>query len=169
MTNKPIFLEKSKRKIEAIYLHCTATKPGRFVSVDAIRTYHMTARGFSDIGYHYIIEPDGSIFLGRPVDKGGAHVYQDNAHTIGVSMVGNWDEQMVDIESIQIKQTGLLLVSLCELYEIKPASYGLLLHREAHLYRDAPDPRKSCPGVNINGRSMRLYVQKIFDKLEVTP
>ena len=76
-----------KRVITAIILHCTATPEGREVSVATIRAGHL-ARGFSDIGYHYLIGLDGTIHKGRPVEKIGAHCTGQNAHSIGVSYVG---------------------------------------------------------------------------------
>lgn len=80
-------MKKSKRKIDRIIIHCTATKEGREVSVADIDAWHR-ARGFAGIGYHYVIHLDGSIENGRDVDKAGAHTAGYNAHSIGVCYVG---------------------------------------------------------------------------------
>ena len=48
----------SKRKIDEIILHCTATPEGEDYTVEQIRQMHL-ARGFSDIGYHFVIGRDG--------------------------------------------------------------------------------------------------------------
>lgn len=162
-----IYLKKSKRRIEAIYLHCTATKPRKYVSVETIRSWHVNGRGWSDIGYHYLVQPDGVVEQGRDVDRGGAHVKDDNSHTIGVSMVGQWDDIMPNPMHPQEKATGLLLAKLCKMYDINPLTYNLLLHREAHTPGNrAPDPRKTCPGMNITGRLMRLYVDSFYKELD---
>jgi len=75
------------RKIDEIILHCSATPAGRDVSVDEIRRWHL-ARGFSDIGYHYVVGLDGSVHAGRPVECVGAHCLGHNAHSVGVCYVG---------------------------------------------------------------------------------
>ena len=43
------------RAIHKIIIHCTATREGDDISVDTIRRWHL-ARGWSDIGYHYVID-----------------------------------------------------------------------------------------------------------------
>lgn len=54
------------RKIDDIIIHCTATAEGRDVSVADIRRWHK-ARGFVDVGYHYVVYLDGSVHEGRPL------------------------------------------------------------------------------------------------------
>lgn len=78
------------RKLDRIILHCTATPEGRHVDVDTIRVWHK-ARGWSDVGYHFVIYIDGSVHIGRDVEKTGAHVAGHNATTIGVVYVGGTD------------------------------------------------------------------------------
>ena len=80
-------LEQSRRSISKIILHCTATPEGRDFSVEQIRQCHL-ARGFSDVGYHYIIYRDGSIHVGRPESVVGAHCTGQNTCSIGVCYVG---------------------------------------------------------------------------------
>lgn len=88
----PSRFRKSKRSITEIIVHCTATPEGREVSVGEIRQWHKQ-RGFSDIGYHYVIHLDGSIEEGRDVDLVGAHCTGHNTHSIGVVYVGGMDKQ----------------------------------------------------------------------------
>jgi N-acetylmuramoyl-L-alanine amidase len=78
------------RKLTRIILHCTATPDGRHVDVDTIRSWHKK-RGWSDVGYHYVIYLDVSVHAGRDVAKVGAHVAGHNADTIGVVYVGGTD------------------------------------------------------------------------------
>lgn len=78
------------RTINEIIVHCTATRAGRAVTVDEIRTWHR-ASGFKDIGYHYVIYLDGSVHAGRPVAQAGAHCRHHNAHSLGVCYVGGLD------------------------------------------------------------------------------
>lgn len=82
------------RHINEIIIHCTAT-PVNWMSgaeaqakVNEIRRWHVEERGWSDIGYHYIIDRDGTVATGRPVSKAGAHTKGKNANSIGISLVG---------------------------------------------------------------------------------
>ena len=83
-------LKKSTRTIKEIILHCSATPEGKDYSVDTIRKWHLQ-RGFSDIGYHYVIYRDGSIHNGRDVNISGAHCTNHNSKSIGVCYIGGLD------------------------------------------------------------------------------
>lgn len=78
------------RNITEIIIHCTATPAGRAVSVGDIDRWHR-ARGFSSVGYHYVVGLDGGIVHGRPEDAAGAHCRGHNACSIGVAYVGGLD------------------------------------------------------------------------------
>lgn len=75
------------RALNEIIVHCSATPEGRNFTVRQIRSWHRE-RGWSDIGYHYVIYLDGSVHVGRPLSKAGAHVRGRNTGTIGVCYVG---------------------------------------------------------------------------------
>ena len=80
-------LKKSKRRIDYIAIHCTATPEGQDKAVEQLRAEHK-AQGWADIGYHYVVTLDGKVHPGRDVDVGGAHVSGYNPHSIGVVYVG---------------------------------------------------------------------------------
>ena len=73
------------RNIKEIIVHCSATPEGEDFTVEQIRKMHL-ARGFSDIGYHYVIYRDGSIHKGRDEAKSGAHCTGHNTISIGKKM-----------------------------------------------------------------------------------
>ena len=79
------------RRIEEVIVHCTATPEGRAVSVSDIDRYHRQ-RGFACIGYHFVVDLDGKVHAGRPLDQAGAHCVGHNAHSIGVCYVGGLDQ-----------------------------------------------------------------------------
>ena len=51
------------RPLNRIILHSTATPEGRDVTVEEIRDWHL-ARGWNDIGYHFVIYRNGAIKKG---------------------------------------------------------------------------------------------------------
>lgn len=75
------------KKVNYIIVHCSATPRGRDIGVNEIRTWHK-ARGFKDVGYHYVVRLDGTIEPGRPETEQGAHCKGLNSNSIGVCYVG---------------------------------------------------------------------------------
>lgn len=75
------------RRIYKIILHCSATPEGKDYTVAQIREWHL-ARGFSDVGYHYVIYRDGTVHRGRPENQVGAHTTGHNPHSIGICYIG---------------------------------------------------------------------------------
>jgi len=80
-------LLKSKRTINEIIVHCSATAEGKDFTVADITRWHKQ-RGFTTIGYHYVIYRDGSVHNGRDINVSGAHCVGHNTHSIGVCYIG---------------------------------------------------------------------------------
>lgn len=80
-------LSVNKRNIKELIVHCSATPEGKDFTVSQIREWHLQ-RGFSDIGYHYVIYRDGSIHIGRDESIIGAHCTGHNTNSIGVCYIG---------------------------------------------------------------------------------
>ena len=78
---------QSKRAINEIIVHCSATAEGKDFTTAQIKQWHL-ARGFKDIGYHWVIYRDGSVHPGRSESTIGAHCINHNAHSIGVCYIG---------------------------------------------------------------------------------
>ena len=82
------------RPIKEIIVHCTATRPEWFSGhstsekVAEVRRWHVSDRGWDDIGYHYLIDRDGTLATGRPLDKIGAHTQGHNTGSIGIALFG---------------------------------------------------------------------------------
>jgi N-acetylmuramoyl-L-alanine amidase len=127
------------RKLDRIILHCTATPEGRHVSVDTIRSWHRK-RGWSDIGYHYVIYLDGSVHAGRDVAKVGAHVVGHNADTIGVVYVGGCDAKMKAKDTMNAAQETAFVNLVKHLRD----QYGPLTLHGHNEYA-----AKACPSFNV--------------------
>lgn len=108
------------RKINEIIIHCTATMSGREVSVDELRKWHK-ARGWRDVGYHYIVHLDGSVSLGRPAIEIGAHCSGHNKESIGVVYVGGLDKggKACDTRTAEQKKALRVLVRQIEREQAK--------------------------------------------------
>jgi len=119
------------RKISKIYVHHSALP--RSKSLPEIRELHL-ARGFKDIGYHFIIDGEGRILEGRQLEEEGAHVKGDNVDSIGICVCGNFEEEQPFPS--QIEALEKLISSLCERFE----RLQILGHR------DYPEADTLCPG-----------------------
>lgn len=109
------------RPLNSIILHSTATREGYDYTVDVIREWHIN-RGWSDIGYHYVIYRNGAIKLGRPIEIQGAHTKGYNEDSIGIVYVGG-----MDAEGLEAKDTRTLAqrVSMRLLIAYLKAKHGI--------------------------------------------
>ena len=62
--------------------------------VRAIWDYHVNANGWSDIGYNWLIAPDGTVYKGRAWINGdenvlGAHTCACNSNKLGICLLGD--------------------------------------------------------------------------------
>ena len=80
-----------RKETNYIVVHCSATRANQNVSFDDIKRWHTVERAFLDIGYHWVIERDGSVKQGRALDEWGAHVKGHNHESIGICLVGGLD------------------------------------------------------------------------------
>lgn len=110
------------RTITEIIIHCTATRPNAICTVESIRRYHRSL-GWRDIGYHYVIYPDGSVHAGRPVEHPGAHTEGHNAHSIGIAYVGGLDADGRPADTRTEAQRLALFQLVRDLTEEHPITY----------------------------------------------
>lgn len=87
-----------KQNIDAIVIHCTASRAGQDLRAADIDKMHQE-RGFAMIGYNYVVDLDGTVEDGRPLTRDGAHCNTAglsgksyNKHSIGIVYVGGLDE-----------------------------------------------------------------------------
>lgn len=77
----------SNLPVKRLVIHYSATYPDQDFGVADIRKMHL-ARGFSDVGYHYIIKRDGTVQKGRADNVVGAHVAGHNTGSLGICCIG---------------------------------------------------------------------------------
>ena len=136
------------RKLTEIIVHCTATRPdfmagqSTAAKVAEIKRWHVQDNGWSDIGYHYLIDRDGTVATGRPIERDGAHVQGHNAGTIGISLFGGHGSAETDAfaENFTPDQER----ALAGLIDKLRAKYGNLALSGHNQYA-----AKACPGFNV--------------------
>jgi len=133
-----------------LIIHHTATGPRETVAT--LRANHVEKRGFSDIGYHYVIERDwlgrGHLKRGRPDTRDGGHAGRVcdtfdgrdwNAFALGLAVVGNFEPGYGKPERMSPWLYRAVLAAaahLCKKYGIPPEH--VKYHREIKA--------TACPG-----------------------
>lgn len=128
------------RPINLIIIHCSATPEGREVSAAEIDGWHR-ARGFSGIGYHYLIHLDGKTEACRPLEKIGSHCFGQNQNSIGICYVGGVDKTNKPKDTRTAEQKAALRSLVKVLLEQFPDA-RIAGHNEF-------TPNKACPCFNV--------------------
>lgn len=139
------------REIKEIILHCSATKQSQNITVDDIRKWHIKDNGWSDVGYHYIIELDGSISNGRPVEIAGAHCKGRNQNSIGICYIGGLSEDGEPKNTLNEEQKESLFQLVKDLLD----EYNLKVS-DIHCHNEYAN--KACPSFGID------WFRSEFDK-----
>ncbi len=126
--------------------------------VKRIQDFHQNGRGWSDIGYHYLMDQEGRLYQGRPwlnpsapFDQGpplalGAHVGGNNTGNIGVSLMGCYHPP--EGSDCQDEMTVAAVDSLVASYAYLSERYGV--NPDAlRGHRDFSST--ACPGDNNYG------------------
>ena len=136
----PQRLKKSKRMINKIIIHCSATPEGKDFTVDDIRRWHKQ-QGWSDIGYHYVVYRNGDVVNGRDVDIQGAHCADNggNINSIGICYIGGCARVGLYCKDTRTDAQKVALLNL--LLDLKK----LYPHAVILGHRDLDEHGKLCP------------------------
>lgn len=122
------------KTIDSIIIHCSATRAGLDLRAKDIDRMHRQ-RGFSQIGYNFVIDLDGTVENGRPLSIDGAHCNTKgfsvsyNKHSIGICYIGGLDANGRPADTRTEAQKNALrdlVAKLCKEYDI----VELLGHRD---------------------------------------
>lgn len=135
------------REISEIVVHCSATRPQWMsehplsAKIAEIKVWHL-ARGWSDIGYHFLIDRNGAQGKGRPIERVGAHVRGHNRGTIGVCLIGGHGAASTDkfLDNFTEAQDESLRTMIGDLWSY----YGHLIVSGHNEYA-----AKACPGFDV--------------------
>jgi uncharacterized membrane protein len=113
--------------VEKIIVHHTATTDDLDDPEQAIRAiyyYHAVTKGWGDIGYNFIIAPDGKTYEGRYGGDGvvAGHAAGYNTGSVGIALLGNYEESPVSGEAMQ-SLTGLIYEK-SKTHNIDPDAFG---------------------------------------------
>lgn len=101
-----------------------------------IQDRHRNDRGWADVAYHFFVGKTGTIYEGRTLAVRGTHVAGHNTGSVGVCLLGNYEEQAPPVE--QLAATLLLVDWLAHRLTLT----HLAGHREFN-------GGTVCPGANL--------------------
>ena len=137
------------RHIDEIIIHCTATRPEWMAEsstaqkVAEVRRWHVEGNKWNDIGYHYLIDRDGTVVRGRHPDVAGAHTKGHNANSLGVALFGGFGSAASD--SFTDHYTSEQAIALHNLIdELKSQNPDIKKVSGHNQYSS-----KACPGFNV--------------------
>ncbi len=130
------------KAVERFIIHHTVITNSNFMTaVQLIYNYHTYTNGWGDIGYNYLIDPNGVIYEGR---KGGdnaigAHAYMQNGRSMGISFIGDFS---------YVLPSNTALASFRSFIAEKSILHGIPLvwGETVFGHRDMPENSTACPG-----------------------
>lgn len=140
------------REIKEVFIHCSATMPNMDIGVEEIRRWHK-ARGWLDVGYHWVIRRDGTVEQGRSEWEVGAHARLHNLHSIGICLVGGLDEDMKPTSrysSLQWKALEKLVREIVDRHDLSnPVNVSMPYHLSKIIRGHNEVSTKSCPCFDV--------------------
>lgn len=117
----------------------------------SIQAYHVQARGWSDIGYNFLVDRFGRIWEGRQggVDKEirGVHASEANGVSTGISVIGNFD--IAPVPSAVVNSVSALIAWKLAIHKVvvgETFKLGTTTLPNVIGHRDVPSAQTACPG-----------------------
>lgn len=118
--NLPFKELRARQFTRRLVIHHSASAD---VSSAEIHRWHLQ-RGWSGIGYHFVIRTDGSIEQGRPLETVGAHAGPEgNSDSIAVCLTGDFTRRRP-----AVKQIAALLELTVWIKGLYPSSLAVVRH-----------------------------------------
>ena len=173
LTTEELLKELDKYTFKQLHTHHTwkpthrsFTGKNHIQLQENMKNHHVKVNGWSDIGQHLTLMPDGLWVTGRPFDKVPASISGWNTGALAVEMLGNFDKigelpynnlGYDELEGEQKKQILLLMKYFIDKY----GEDSIKFHREG------PRVSKSCPGTSLNKVVMIREAKAMSEKKEV--
>jgi len=126
-----------------------------FTMQRGMKNHHVNNNGWSDIGQHLTIFPDGRILTGRSLERSPACIFGNNKHAICIESVGYFDIGKDQMTSAQRESIIAVTAALCKRFNIPVSTDRIVYHHWFDLSSGArtngSGVTKSCPGTNFFG------------------
>ncbi|NQU85530.1 MAG: SH3 domain-containing protein [Mariniphaga sp.] len=135
------------------------TDNNHFNMQNGMKNHHVTNNGWSDIGQHFSIFPDGIILTGRSLERSPACIKGNNANAVCIENVGNFDTGKDEMNEVQKDAILEVTAALCAKFHITANTDNILYHHWFNLAtgerNNGSGSNKNCPGSNFfNGNKV---------------
>lgn len=127
------------------------------VMQQSMKNYHTKSNGWSDIGQHLTLFPDGKWLTGRPFNITPASIKNWNTGALAVEMIGNFDIGHDTLKGEQLNQILLLIRYFIDKY----SEQSIKFHREG------PGVTKTCPGTSLDKSKLIQEAKAMSEKKEI--
>lgn len=141
-----------------ITVHHTASSPlGSDETVRQVQIKHQEEKPYTDVGYHFVIDDDGTVYEGRPLAIEGEHVELFNGGNLGIVLAGDFEPRAANRSRtgfptpyLSDDPTPAQLAALVDLVQILTTRFRLTsvwTHQARRLQSGAGDTE--CPGAKL--------------------
>jgi len=110
--------------------------------------YHVNTHGWNDIGYNWLVDPNGVLYEGRGDSVQGAHFSCMNGNTMGVCVIGNFETAVPTTQSLETLENLIAWEATDKGIDVMTSSY----HPPSHLnlqhvsgHKDGNSAPVGCP------------------------
>lgn len=125
--------------IQYLIIHCSATAEGRDFRAKDIDAWHRN-QGWAGIGYHYVIDLDGTVEKGRVESKAGAHCVGYNNKSLGICYIGGLARDGETPKDTRTEAQKAALIKLLKELKAKYPNAKIVGHNQF--------AKKACPCFN---------------------
>jgi hypothetical protein len=127
-----------------------------------IQNKHMDKNKWDDVGYHFLVHPDGTIYEGRSLVFKGSHVEKANTGKIGILVMGNFESLLFGLggstptvaQMAAVKKLGMALKKLFPTIQVLGGHKDFKKSTECP-GEDVPAPRRIPHGAESQGSMTR--------------
>jgi len=137
-----------------------------FSMQSGMKNHHVHNNGWSDIGQHFSIFPDGMIATGRTLERSPACIRGNNANSICIENIGDFDTGKDQMTAEQRDSILTVTAALCQRFGIPVNTDRIVYHHWFDLNTgnrtNGTGVTKSCPGTNFFGGNKLADCQANF-------
>ncbi|WP_235298034.1 N-acetylmuramoyl-L-alanine amidase [Portibacter marinus] len=115
--------------------------------VESIWDLHVNTNGWDDIGYNWLIDPNGVLYEGRPDDYQGAHFSCLNENTVGICVLGTYTDVPPSEEALTTLTNLLAYEAVTHGIDVEETAYhekGDYFLQTIAGHRDSQGSDKAC-------------------------
>jgi len=151
------------QKVSKIIIHHTATTKNLTNPKQAIRDiyyYHAVSRGWGDIGYNYLMDKNGNIYEGRAGGEGvvGGHAGPGNVGSIGIALIGNYQEE--EVPAVVINNLSTFIGKKIKYHNIKALGSSSFRGKiMPNIFGHKDIMSTACPGEKLYSKMQEIRIK----------